>query len=43
MPWMRLLLSVLFWVFMALVPDYVVKGLLLVWRFRSGRWQHALG
>jgi putative MATE family efflux protein len=30
------------WVFMALVPDYVVKGILLIWRFRSGRWQHAI-
>ena len=30
------------WVFMALVPDYVVKGVLFVWRFRSGRWQHAI-
>ena len=31
-----------FWVFVALVPDYVVKAILLAWRFRSGRWQHAI-
>ena len=31
-----------FWVFMGLVPDYVVKAILLVWRFRSGRWQTAI-
>jgi putative MATE family efflux protein len=30
------------WVFMALVPDYMAKAILLVWRFRSGRWQHAI-
>lgn len=27
------------WVYAALVGDYVLKGLLLVWRFRSGRWK----
>ncbi len=30
------------WVFAALTADYLVKGILLVWRFRGGRWQHAL-
>ena len=29
------------WVFAALLGDWLVKALLLVWRFRSGRWQHA--
>ena len=28
------------WVFAALLGDWLVKALLLVWRFRSGRWQH---
>ncbi|MEZ5560309.1 MAG: MATE family efflux transporter [Pseudomonadales bacterium] len=27
------------WVYGALVGDYVVKGSLLIWRFRSGRWR----
>jgi putative MATE family efflux protein len=31
------------WVFAALTADYLVKGILLVARFRRGRWQHALG
>ena len=30
------------WVFCALIPDYIVKACLLVWRFRSERWQHAI-
>ena len=30
------------WVFAALLGDWLVKSLLLVWRFRSGRWQHAV-
>jgi putative MATE family efflux protein len=28
------------WVFGALIADYVIKGIMLVWRFRSGRWQN---
>jgi putative MATE family efflux protein len=28
-----------FWVYSALVGDYLLKGALLVWRFRSGRWR----
>ncbi len=27
------------WVYAALVGDYVLKGLMLVWRFHSGRWR----
>jgi len=27
------------WVYGALVGDYVLKGAMLVWRFRSGRWR----
>jgi putative MATE family efflux protein len=27
------------WVFGALIADYLIKGIMLVWRFRSGRWQ----
>ncbi len=27
------------WVYAALVGDYLLKGALLVWRFRSGRWR----
>jgi putative MATE family efflux protein len=27
------------WIFAALIADYVVKGAMLSWRFRSGRWQ----
>jgi putative MATE family efflux protein len=30
------------WVFGALIADYVVKASLLIWRFRSRRWAHAL-
>ena len=30
------------WVFMAVVPDWIAKACLLTWRFRSGRWQHAI-
>ncbi len=30
------------WVFAALIADYAVKATLFVWRFRSGRWQHAI-
>jgi len=28
-----------FWVYAALVGDYVLKASLLIWRFRSGRWR----
>ncbi|MDZ7669526.1 MAG: MATE family efflux transporter [Gammaproteobacteria bacterium] len=28
-----------FWVYAALVGDYLLKTLLLIWRFRSGRWR----
>ena len=28
-----------FWVYAALVGDYVLKSLLLIWRFRKGRWK----
>jgi putative MATE family efflux protein len=28
-----------FWVYAALVGDYLLKGALLVWRFHSGRWR----
>ena len=31
------------WVFAALIGDYLAKSSLLVLRFRSGRWQHAIG
>jgi putative MATE family efflux protein len=27
------------WVYAALIGDYVLKGSLLIWRFRSGRWR----
>jgi putative MATE family efflux protein len=27
------------WVFGALIADYLIKAIMLVWRFRSGRWQ----
>jgi putative MATE family efflux protein len=46
----RVLLALLFkhlglrveWIYGALIADYIVKASLLTWRFRSGRWQHAL-
>lgn len=28
-----------FWVYAALVGDYLLKTVLLIWRFRSGRWR----
>jgi len=31
------------WIFAALIGDYVVKASILVWRFRSGRWQGTPG
>ena len=27
------------WVYAALVGDYILKGALLIWRFRQGRWK----
>jgi putative MATE family efflux protein len=30
------------WVYGALVADYVLKGVMLLWRFRSGRWKYVL-
>ncbi|MFW6094737.1 MAG: MATE family efflux transporter [Pseudomonadota bacterium] len=32
-----------FWVYAALVGDYLLKGTLLIWRFRSGRWRSIVG
>jgi len=28
-----------FWVYAALIGDYLLKASLLIWRFRSGRWR----
>lgn len=30
------------WVYASLIGDYVVKGAMLIWRFRSGRWKLAV-
>ena len=30
------------WIFSAIIGDYVLKGSLLIWRFKSGRWKHAI-
>jgi len=30
------------WIYAALIADYIVKSTMLTWRFRSGRWQHAI-
>ena len=46
----RVLLALLFkhaglaleWIYGALIADYIIKASLVSWRFRSGRWQHAL-
>lgn len=46
----RVLLSLLFvrlglpveWIYGSLIADYTLKATLLVWRFRSGRWHHAI-
>jgi len=27
------------WVYAALIGDYVLKGAMLIWRFRQGRWK----
>ncbi len=30
------------WVYAALIGDYVLKGAMLLWRFRSGRWKYVV-
>jgi putative MATE family efflux protein len=30
------------WVYGSMIGDYVLKGSLLIWRFKSGRWKHAM-
>jgi putative MATE family efflux protein len=30
------------WVYSTIIGDYMLKGSLLIWRFKSGRWKHAL-
>jgi len=30
------------WIYAALIADYVVKGAMLIWRFRSGHWKTVL-
>lgn len=30
------------WIYASLIADYVLKGAMLVWRFRSGRWKTAI-
>jgi Na+-driven multidrug efflux pump len=30
------------WIYAALIADYIVKGAMLVWRYRSGRWKTVL-
>jgi len=30
------------WVYAALIGDYVLKGVMLLWRFRSGRWKYVV-
>jgi putative MATE family efflux protein len=30
------------WVYSSIIGDYLLKGSLLIWRFKSGRWRHAL-
>jgi putative MATE family efflux protein len=30
------------WVYSSLIGDYLLKGALLIWRFKSGHWKHAL-
>jgi Na+-driven multidrug efflux pump len=27
------------WIYAALIGDYIVKAAMLVWRFKSGKWQ----
>ncbi len=30
------------WMYGSIIGDYMLKGSLLIWRFESGRWKHAL-
>jgi Na+-driven multidrug efflux pump len=30
------------WVYSSIIGDYMLKGSLLIWRFKSGQWKHAL-
>jgi putative MATE family efflux protein len=30
------------WVYASMIGDYILKASLLIWRFRSGRWVHAI-
>jgi putative MATE family efflux protein len=30
------------WVYGSIIDDYMLKGTLLIWRFKSGHWKHAL-
>jgi putative MATE family efflux protein len=30
------------WVYSSIIGDYILKGSLLIWRFKSGRWKHVL-
>ncbi len=30
------------WVYSSIIGDYMLKGSLLIWRFKTGRWKHAL-
>lgn len=30
------------WVYASMIGDYILKSALLVWRFRSGKWVHAI-
>jgi putative MATE family efflux protein len=29
------------WVYSSIIGDYMLKGTLLIWRFKSGQWKHA--
>ena len=30
------------WVYSSIIGDYILKGSMLIWRFKSGHWKHAL-
>ncbi|HEV7356955.1 MAG TPA: MATE family efflux transporter [Steroidobacteraceae bacterium] len=30
------------WVYASIIGDYMLKGSMLIWRFKSGHWKHAL-
>ena len=30
------------WVYSSIIGDYMLKGSMLIWRFKSGHWKHAL-